>query len=63
MIEDYYNTAKTAGAYGGKLCGGGGGGFLLLFHPNELRDTIVKAAGFPFHLELNMDFRALKFYH
>jgi len=56
VIEDYYSAAKAAGAYGGKICGGGGGGFLLLLHPNELRDSIGKAAGFPFHLELNMDF-------
>lgn len=55
-IEEYYSDAKNAGAYGGKICGGGGGGFLLLLHPNELRDSIGKAAGFPFHLKLNMDF-------
>src|SRR6185436_17662761 len=30
-IDDIYDTARKAGALGGKLLGAGGGGFLLLF--------------------------------
>lgn len=32
-IDEMYNTAISAGALGGKLCGAGGGGFMLLFVP------------------------------
>ncbi len=31
QIDEIYNTARRAGALGGKLLGAGGGGFLLLF--------------------------------
>jgi D-glycero-alpha-D-manno-heptose-7-phosphate kinase len=34
-IDDMYQTAISAGAIGGKLCGAGGGGFMLLFVPPE----------------------------
>ena len=30
-IDDYYQTARRAGALGGKILGAGGGGFLLLY--------------------------------
>ena len=55
-INVYYEKAKAAGAYGGKICGGGGGGFLLLFHPRRLRQEVCDAAGFPYCLPLDMDF-------
>lgn len=32
-IDDWYSSARKAGAYGGKLLGAGGGGFLLLCAP------------------------------
>src|SRR5262249_41618175 len=35
QIEQMYDSAKEAGAIGGKLLGAGGGGFLLLFVPPE----------------------------
>jgi D-glycero-alpha-D-manno-heptose-7-phosphate kinase len=55
-IDLYYEKGKSAGAYGGKICGGGGGGFLLLFHPRRLQQQISDFAGFPYFLPLDMDF-------
>lgn len=39
-INDWYQRARDAGAYGGKLCGAGGGGFLLFVAPPEKHDFI-----------------------
>jgi D-glycero-alpha-D-manno-heptose-7-phosphate kinase len=39
-IDMWYQRARDAGAYGGKLCGAGGGGFLLFVVPAERRDTV-----------------------
>lgn len=41
MIDNMYNKAKAAGAYGGKVLGAGGGGFLLLYVPED-RQSLVK---------------------
>lgn len=41
MLDDMYNKAKVAGAYGGKVLGAGGGGFLLLYVPEE-KQSLVK---------------------
>ncbi len=55
QIDNAYNDALDAGAYGGKLLGAGGGGYLLLcVRPDRLLaiDTAMKNAGakaFPFH--------------
>lgn len=54
-INDLYETARRAGAIGGKITGAGGGGFLLLYVPYE-KQTAVRAAlnglqELPFHLE------------
>ena len=39
-IDDLYNRAKNAGAYGGKITGAGGGGFLLLLvDPDKKKDV------------------------
>ena len=35
QIDAWYDSARQAGAYGGKLCGAGGGGFLLFVAPPE----------------------------
>jgi D-glycero-alpha-D-manno-heptose-7-phosphate kinase len=40
-IDDIYNTARNAGALGGKLLGAGGGGFLLFFVRPELRASVI----------------------
>lgn len=42
-IDMVYNTARVAGALGGKLLGAGGGGFMLLFVPPERRQGVVTA--------------------
>lgn len=42
-IDHYYQTARKAGALGGKVTGAGGGGFLLLYCPYEKRDDVRSA--------------------
>ncbi|MBI4476595.1 MAG: kinase [Acidobacteria bacterium] len=44
-IDDLYEAATRAGAYGGKLLGAGGGGFMLLFVPPEHRARVREALG------------------
>ena len=39
-IDQWYQIALDAGAYGGKLCGAGGGGFLVFLAPTERHDSI-----------------------
>jgi len=40
LIDQHYEAALAAGAYGGKLCGAGSGGFLALLVPPEKQDKI-----------------------
>ena len=42
-IDAIYETARKAGAVGGKLLGAGGGGFMLLFVPPDKQDNVKKA--------------------
>ena len=42
-IDDLYDTALSAGALGGKLCGAGGGGFLLMVVPPDVRAKFEEA--------------------
>lgn len=42
-IEEYYQKAKEAGAWGGKIAGAGGGGFLLLLCPVSRREAVRAA--------------------
>ncbi len=55
VIDDLYNTAKAAGATGGKITGAGGGGFLLLYcHPHrrdDVRTALSSLQELPFRLE------------
>lgn len=44
-IDELYELALGAGAYGGKLCGAGGGGFLLFLAPPEAQGRIADAVG------------------
>ena len=39
-IDEYYEKALAAGAYGGKVSGAGGGGFLLLVTPSQKRQSV-----------------------
>jgi len=54
-IDELYQTARGAGAVGGKLLGAGGGGFVLLFaHPErqtKIRQALKNALEIPFKLE------------
>ena len=43
FVDDMYNTAKRAGAVGGKLLGAGGGGFMLLFVRPVDRERVREA--------------------
>jgi D-glycero-alpha-D-manno-heptose-7-phosphate kinase len=55
MLEDCYQAAIDAGAYGGKVTGAGGGGFLMLYCPLEKREQVRAALShlreLPFQLE------------
>jgi D-glycero-alpha-D-manno-heptose-7-phosphate kinase len=57
-IDEWYETARAAGALGGKIVGAGGGGFLMLYCPDDTRGAVRSALGaqglreMPFRLEL-----------
>jgi D-glycero-alpha-D-manno-heptose-7-phosphate kinase len=42
-IDHWYDTARRAGALGGKVVGAGGGGFVMLYCPPERRAAIRQA--------------------
>lgn len=54
-INDIYETARLAGAIGGKIAGAGGGGFILLYVPYEkqyaVRQALHSLQELPFRLE------------
>ncbi|MBP7215988.1 MAG: kinase [Candidatus Omnitrophica bacterium] len=54
-IDQIYESARSAGALGGKLLGAGGGGFMLLFAPPEvqprIRQALKKLLYVPFRFE------------
>jgi D-glycero-alpha-D-manno-heptose-7-phosphate kinase len=54
-INDIYETARRAGAIGGKITGAGGGGFILLYVPYEkqyaVRQALYNLQELPFRLE------------
>ena len=54
-IDGIYQTARAAGALGGKVTGAGGGGYLLLYCPRHKQDDVRRAlhglTELPFHLE------------
>jgi D-glycero-alpha-D-manno-heptose-7-phosphate kinase len=56
-VDQIYDTARKAGAIGGKITGAGGGGFLLLFvHPERqesVRQALCKLIHVPFSFEFN----------
>jgi D-glycero-alpha-D-manno-heptose-7-phosphate kinase len=43
VIDEMYDSARRAGAMGGKITGAGGGGFLLLHCPNGRRSAVRHA--------------------
>jgi D-glycero-alpha-D-manno-heptose-7-phosphate kinase len=54
-INEIYQSARRAGAIGGKITGAGGGGFLLLYvpyaHQNKVRTALNGLQELPFRLE------------
>lgn len=43
LMEDIYETAKKAGATGGKISGAGGGGFMIFYCPGIARHKVMAA--------------------
>lgn len=43
LIEEIYDSAKKAGASGGKISGAGGGGFMIFYCPATSRYSVLKA--------------------
>jgi len=43
LMEEMYDTAKKAGATGGKISGAGGGGFMTFYCPDNTRYDVMKA--------------------
>ena len=43
VIDEIYETAKKAGATGGKMSGAGGGGFMMMYCPGNSRYRVIEA--------------------
>lgn len=43
MMEEIYDTAKKAGATGGKISGAGGGGFMIFYCPVNTKYNVIKS--------------------
>lgn len=43
VLDEIYETAKKAGATGGKISGAGGGGFFMFYCPNNSRYKVMEA--------------------
>lgn len=54
-IDEYYESAISAGALGGKLLGAGGGGFLLFFVEPKKQKAVAKALSRLYHLPFKFE--------
>ena len=56
-IERIYESARTAGALGGKITGAGDGGFIMIYAPKEtqagVREALAELQELPFNFEPN----------
>lgn len=43
LMEEIYETAKGAGATGGKISGAGGGGFMIFYCPGTTKFAVIKS--------------------
>jgi D-glycero-alpha-D-manno-heptose-7-phosphate kinase len=43
LMEEIYETAKSAGATGGKISGAGGGGFMIFYCPANTKYKVIKS--------------------
>ena len=55
-MDELYDTARSAGAVGGKITGAGGGGFKLLFVPPEKQPTVREALRSLLHVPFKFEF-------
>jgi D-glycero-alpha-D-manno-heptose-7-phosphate kinase len=55
FIDEHYETARKAGALGGKLLGAGGGGFLLLYVPPHKQPAVQEALSDLVHVPFLME--------
>lgn len=55
QVDHMYESARAAGALGGKLIGAGGGGFLLLFVPPERREPVRQALDSLIHVPFRFE--------
>jgi D-glycero-alpha-D-manno-heptose-7-phosphate kinase len=42
LMDDIYETAKLAGATGGKISGAGGGGFMIFYCPGNTKHNVIR---------------------
>jgi D-glycero-alpha-D-manno-heptose-7-phosphate kinase len=61
QIDSWYESARRAGAQGGKICGAGGGGFMLFWAPPDRHLAIKKAVGLR-HIPFKIDPRGTRLY-
>ena len=54
-IDAMYETARQAGALGGKITGAGGGGFLLLFVDPDRQAAVRQALSHLLHVPFDLD--------
>ncbi len=59
-LDDLYDRAQRAGAYGGKVTGAGGGGYLLLYVPSHKQDDVRIALKELVELPFNLEFDGSK---
>jgi D-glycero-alpha-D-manno-heptose-7-phosphate kinase len=43
LMEEIYETARKAGASGGKISGAGGGGFMIFYCPGTTKYQVIKS--------------------
>jgi D-glycero-alpha-D-manno-heptose-7-phosphate kinase len=43
LVEEIYETAKKAGATGGKISGAGGGGFMIFYCPGNTKYEVIRS--------------------
>lgn len=55
VIDGIYDTARQAGAIGGKLLGAGGGGFFLFFVPPDKQDAVRKALPDYYEIDISLN--------
>ena len=59
-LDDLYDRACRAGAFGGKITGAGGGGYLLLYVPSRKQDDVRNALKELVELPFNLEFDGSK---